>query len=624
MTRILVHSNGPNMKTGYGVQAGQLCRRLKGDGHEVAMSVTYGQQGSMGTWSPPEGDVPLYPVGYEVNGNDVIHAHAQHWFEGDERGGWIIPLLDVWCLVNPRLADFNVAAWAPVDHFPVPRDVLAFFHRTNAKPIAMSRFGERLFFEAGLDPAYIPLAVDTKAYKPTREITAGGRTVSARELFHLPTDAFVVGMVGMNKGWARDRKGFNEAFRAFAVFWQTHQNAVLFMHSEKHGGAEGIDLTELAVHAGIPDHALVWSDQYAYRLGLPAEMMAAAYTAMDVLLSPSHGEGFCVPLIEAQACGTPVIATDFSAQTELVGAGWLVSGQPEWDPAQHASYVCPFIGDVVQKLELAFAADLVGMQTQAIEFAAEYDADLVFDNYWRPFLKSLEPAPPIERPAMDRVDVIVPAMRRENMARLVESFDATNDGTADLIVVGDNEFSYRPLGSRLLSTMCDHSTYAAKVTDALGFSTADFVCIVGDDCEFKPGWIEAARAVSTRADVIGTNDSEPGRIRNPLVANGSHSDHSFIRRSYIDDEGASLDGPGSAFSSAYRHWFCDRELIELAKARGVFVMAPDSVIVHHHPGYDGDEAARQADPTYMAAVDHAEADRKTWLRRAPLIAGYRK
>jgi hypothetical protein len=63
----------------------------------------------------------------------------------------------VWCLVNPLLADFNIAAWCPVDHFPVPPDVLKFFHRTDAVPIAMSRYGERLLFDAGLDPVYIPL-----------------------------------------------------------------------------------------------------------------------------------------------------------------------------------------------------------------------------------------------------------------------------------------------------------------------------------------------------------------------------------------------------------------------------------------------------------------------------------
>jgi glycosyltransferase involved in cell wall biosynthesis len=171
------------------------------------------------------------------------------------------------------------------------------------------------------------LAVDTKAYVPTFEITdkASGATVDSRTYFDLPHSAFVVGMVAMNKGWVLDRKGFSEAFYAFGEFRRRHPEAVLFCHTDKIG-ADGISLTELAFDAGIPANALVFSNQYAYTLGFSTEMMAAAYSSMDVLLCPSHGEGFGVPMIEAQACGTPVIASNATAQAELVGPGWLVDG----------------------------------------------------------------------------------------------------------------------------------------------------------------------------------------------------------------------------------------------------------------------------------------------------------
>lgn len=615
--KLLIHSNGPNVKTGYGVQCAYLIERLAADGHEPAVSATYGQQASMSTWK----NIPVYPTGYEVNGNDVIHNHALHWF-GDQDDGWIIPLLDVWALVNPLLADFNVAAWTPVDHFPVPRDVLRFFERTNAVPIAMSRFGERLLASAGLDPVFIPLSVDTKQYKPTPTIQVGDRTVTGREFMGVTEDAFVVGMVAMNKGWARDRKGFNEAMRAFAVFWQSHPNAVLYMHCDRPGGAEGINLEELALHAGIPEHAIVWVDQYAYRFGHQPEHMAAVYSAMDVLLSPSHGEGFCVPLIEAQACGTPVIATDFSSQSELASptygaAGWTVIGQPEWDPAQHASYIVPFIADIVQKLEEAYTADRVALAETAVTFASQYDTDVVYENYWRPFLKSLEPAPVVVREPMGDVAVVVPAMRPENLPLLVESFHATNDGTAHLYVVGDIGMDAD------INTGQEQTTYAEKVNLAANATTEPWMLLVGDDTEFRPGWIEAARKVSDRFDVIGTNDSEPGRTRNPDVAAGRHSDHSFFRRSYIHEQGACLDGPGVLAPECYHHWQVDREMIGLARARGVFTPCLDSVIVHHHPGYDGREDLRQADPTYMLAVEHAAADEKMFKSRLPLIEQHR-
>jgi glycosyltransferase involved in cell wall biosynthesis len=604
--KFLIHSNGPTISTGYGVQTRYLADRLAAAGHEVAVSCTYGHQGPISTWKSPSGhDVRLYPAGYEVNSNDVIHAHAEHWFDGDPQSGWIIPLLDVWALVNPRLAEWQVAAWAPVDHLPVPPDVVKFFHRTGATPIAMSRFGEEMFIQAGLNPVYIPLSVDTNIYKPSFTVDVAGNTVSARELARVPNDAFVVGMVGMNKGWARDRKGFNEAFRAFGRFWEKHQNAVLYLHADQFGGADGYNLVELAVHAGVPEHAIVWADQYAYRLGLPPHLMAAVYTAMDVLLAPSHGEGFCVPLIEAQACGTPVIASDFSAQRELVGAGWKVTGQLEWDAAQHSSYLCPYVEDVYRKLEEAYASDLAGMQAEAVEFARQYDTDHVFATGWQPFIATLEPPAPVEKPKMERVDVLVPLMRPSNRDRLMDSLEATRQGVISLHVGAEGR------------------TYAENVNSLLAQSDADWVLIVGDDVEFTPGWFEAAQAISDRYDIIGTNDSEEGRVRNPDVAAGRHADHFFVRRSYIDDEGACLDGPGVLMPEAYQHWFTDKEVIELARARGVYGHAHDCRIIHHHPGFDGDEAARYADPVYAKAVEHGEADAKTFRSRLPLIEAHR-
>jgi len=629
MSKFLIHSNAPHVKTGYGVQCAQLVTRLQRDGHDVAVSSTYGQQGATGTWLPPDGQpVTLYPCGYEVNGNDVIHSHAMHFFDGDELAGWLITLLDVWCLQNPLLANFNVAAWTPVDHFPAPPDVLKFFHRTGATPIAMSRYGERLLFDAGLDPVYIPLSVDTKAMKPTPTITVAGKTVTARELLGIPHDAFCVGMVAMNKGWARDRKGFNEALRAFGMFWKQHQNAVLYLHAEKFGGCEGINLVELATHAGVPEHSIVWVDQYAYRLGLPAEMMAAVYTAMDVLLAPSHGEGFCVPLIEAQACGTPVIATDFSAQTELVGAGWLISGQPEWDPAQHASYITPYIEHTIELLELAFKADLVAMQEPAMAFAARYDTDRVFAEHWRPFLESLNESDTLvvdrSTPIVDPADVavVVPAMKRpENVRRLVSSLQQTTPGAAVYFICDQDDRAEidaaAEAGANVIVSDRGH-TFAQKVN--VGYENTDepwlFVC--GDDVEFKPGWFEHAARLSDRFDVIGTNDTSGG-VKNPDVANGSHADHFFVRRSYIDEHGGCLDGPGVAAPECYQHWWVDKEIVGLAKARGVFTPCLDSVVEHHHPGYEGREDLRDQDPAYRLAVGHAETDRKTFMSRAPLI-----
>lgn len=104
--KILIHSNGPNIPTGYGVQVGLLAKRLQAAGHDVAFSAYYGQQHGIGEW---EG-MTVYPVGFDAYSNDLLHDHALHHFGGDPLGGWIITLMDVFGITTPVLTEFNVLA----------------------------------------------------------------------------------------------------------------------------------------------------------------------------------------------------------------------------------------------------------------------------------------------------------------------------------------------------------------------------------------------------------------------------------------------------------------------------------------------------------------------------------
>ncbi len=60
-------------------------------------------------------------------------------------------------------------------------------------------------------------------------------------------------------------------------------------------------------------------------LGVPPERVAGGayvsrlYSAADVLVMPSLYEGFGLPLLEAMACGTPVVASNAASLPEVVG-----------------------------------------------------------------------------------------------------------------------------------------------------------------------------------------------------------------------------------------------------------------------------------------------------------------
>jgi glycosyltransferase involved in cell wall biosynthesis len=200
----------------------------------------------------------------------------------------------------------------------------------------------------------------------------------------------VVGVNSANKGGQHgyNRKAFPEMFLAFGMWAKKRTDAVLYVHTEAKGAMGGIDLRALAKACGIDDDRIVFVDQYAHRLGIPNEVLAAIYSSMDVFLQTSMGEGFGIPAIEAQACGVPAILSDFTAQPELLGDGWLVQGQPVWDQSQKSWWLTPNIGSIIEALEAAYARGQ-GTSTKAIDFAADYDADKVFAKYWRPILDVL-------------------------------------------------------------------------------------------------------------------------------------------------------------------------------------------------------------------------------------------
>ena len=374
--------NSPWCGSGYGAQTALFAPRLRDLGHEVVIYANYGLTGAGSVWN----GIPVLPSAFDTTGCDILGAHVQ-----STRPDLVLILADAWPL-NPQVLKAlpcPVAVWMPVDcdraagePAAAPRLGAAdarMLRESGAVPVAMSRHGERALREAGLSPLYVPHGVDVQTFKPAADRDA------LRETWGV-SDRFVIGINAANKDGIR--KGYAEQLLAFARFRAKHPEALLLIHALPQMPGNQLDLEALARRLGITD-AVLFSDKYKYAAGLlsPADL-ADWYRVLDVLSLPSYAEGFGVPLIEAQACGTPVVTTDASATAELRGPGWLVSGEPYWNPVHEAWWTRPSPKAIERAYEKAFK--LAASKRQAArDFAMGYDADLILLDHFKPALDAI-------------------------------------------------------------------------------------------------------------------------------------------------------------------------------------------------------------------------------------------
>ncbi|WP_255823627.1 D-inositol-3-phosphate glycosyltransferase [Amycolatopsis sp. GM8] len=247
---------------------------------------------------------------------DVIHSH--YWLSGQvgwlARDRWGVPLVHT----AHTLAKVKNAALADGDK-PEPRTRVFGEEQVVAEAdclIANTPVEARQL--VGLYDAD-PHAVHTVEPGVDLERFTPGSQAAARATLGLPRDAIVLAFAGR----IQPLKAPDVLLRAAAQLLERRPElrdrlVVLVVGGPSGTGLEQPQaLRELAVTLGIQEQTRFLPPQ-------AGEMLAEVYRAADVVAVPSYNESFGLVALEAQACGTPVVAAEVGGLPVAVAHG--VSG----------------------------------------------------------------------------------------------------------------------------------------------------------------------------------------------------------------------------------------------------------------------------------------------------------
>jgi len=376
--RMLWHSVPPRIFTGYGVQASLFVNGIADGGHEIAVSAAIDQYHN----AMVDG-VFHFASGPRVNlGNDFISGHILAY-----KPDIIISMVDSFIMDADKFCNQPWYAFAMVDSAPVhPARVKAL--RKCTKVIAPTHDAQLLLANEGIDSYYVPLAFNPNDYFVTDQDEC------RKELSLLwgvdIGDRFLAVNVSANMS-RPSRKNFGGLLKAWSQFVDGRtDNPLLYIHTETTGMLTGGEDLMMSVELyGVKD-SVIFASQYQYNTGMfYSDYLRKVYNAASVLCHTAMGEGFGLPIVEAQACGCPVIAPCFGAMKEVCKTGICSDGiMHMYDPG--AEQIIVNVEEIVEALENMADGMFSDYEQHISDRVAEYRIDNVMKDNMLPTLKAIE------------------------------------------------------------------------------------------------------------------------------------------------------------------------------------------------------------------------------------------
>lgn len=268
----------------------------------------------------------------------------------------------------------------PIEAPPLTRNH-AFDLMKMDKSFIISEFGTREAERAGLNPVYLPVGLDTGAWRmPSPE-----EKKALRSAYAIPDSTFVVLTVAYNQ----ERKNLSRTAQILKRFRQTVHRNILWVLVTKIHSQVGWNLSDLTIEQDLNDVFM------PVERGVNFKELWSYYAMADAFLLTSKAEGLGMPVLEAMAVGVPVVATRCTGMAEAMEKG---GGFPIEVEVHSDDFIDPFgnqrryFADVesgAKQLENVWSRQ--GVESQVAQ-ARGYVQTLNWDNAVEILLRNLEDA----------------------------------------------------------------------------------------------------------------------------------------------------------------------------------------------------------------------------------------